>query len=998
MEADAHPGNVRRISNKRPKNRIGLHQKNKLRVGTLNIITLTGKCEEIVEMMERRKIHILGLSETKWKGLNSKKLRRGYKLYWHGNNREARNGVGFVLHKDIEAITDVSYVSERIIKARVNMGNNSFSIIQVYAPQQGCDDAEKEEFLEDLEDQLREDKIMLIGDLNAQVGIDRSGYEEVMGPFGYGVRNTEGENVLDFCVRNNLLIKNTFFKKKDSHKITRYSWDGRSKTVIDYIITDKLLGESVRDTKVIPSECLDSDHRLLVADLNYKVVHTANIRKAPRIKEWKLKDEVNKMAFQNLVIQKLPRNETQSAQEEWKLFKTTLVDSALEVCGKTKGNVKEKETSWWSEKVKTAIKERNVAKKNKDVEKQKQMEGIIPQDHQKIADLEQEYRDKKLLVKRIVKEEKVKSWEIFTQKLEEDCKGNQKMLYGILKSRRSDREDIKTIEAEDGTIHRNVEGIREEMKKYFDRLLNGEVEESAVNELNEIEEKEEEESPITWAETENALKLMKTGKSPGIDGLSADMIKAAGIQGLQWLHRTLGVIWKENKIPDDWKKGMIIPLFKKGSRRKCTNYRGITLLSHCLKITEKIIEKRLRTQIEHRFEEEQHGFRCNRGTVDLVFAVRQLMEKYWEKGKDLIIVFLDLEKAYDSVPRSKIWECLHKLGASNSLIRKIQLLYEDCESCVQIGNGRSEWFRTKRGVQQGSALSPLLFIALMDVIIKEIKAAESENFNALIFADDVAIWGETEQEIQRRLDCWSNKFNEFKLTVSKQKTVAMIMSRTSAQCNLKLDGERIECVESFGYLGSTISNNGSAKLEVQNRVAKGSTFFYQVRNLVWDKTIPIRAKQTMFKAYLMPIMTYSLESCVLLKRDISKLQSCEMKFLRSAVQKTRKDRIRNDCIRRDMQVNVTMEERLRIARLKWFGHVQRMPETRIPRQYLERKVPGKRPVGRPRRKWMDQIKDDLLTRGMRLEDIKKEEVYNDRVRWRHIVHSNPTRPAGRISR
>lgn len=120
---------------------------------------------------------------------------------------------------------------------------------------------------------------------------------------------------------------------------------------------------------------------------------------------------------------------------------------------------------------------------------------------------------------------------------------------------------------------------------------------------------------------------------------------------------------------------------------------------------EKSIEKRLRKILEHQLEEQQHGFRNNRGTTDLFFSLRQLMEKYWEKGKDLI-VFVDLEKAYDSVPRDKIWDCLRKHNVPESLIKKVQMLYDGCESCVQVGGGRSKWFKTKRGVQQGSSLSP----------------------------------------------------------------------------------------------------------------------------------------------------------------------------------------------------------------------------------------------------------------------------------------------------
>ncbi|XP_067003124.2 uncharacterized protein [Anabrus simplex] len=96
------------------------------------------------------------------------------------------------------------------------------------------------------------------------------------------------------------------------------------------------------------------------------------------------------------------------------------------------------------------------------------------------------------------------------------------------------------------------------------------------------------------------------------------------IPGVQWLYRTLKAIWCENRVPEDWTKGTILPLFKKGCRRKCANYRGITLLSYDLKI---IIETRLQAVIERVLGEKQHGFRTNGRTTDLIFTLRMLMEQ-----------------------------------------------------------------------------------------------------------------------------------------------------------------------------------------------------------------------------------------------------------------------------------------------------------------------------------------------------------------------------------
>lgn len=431
----------------------------------------------------------------------------------------------------------------------------------------------------------------------------------MIGPFGFGNRNTDGGHLPDLCVRNNLIVKNTWFRKQDSHKITRYSWDGRWRTLIDYVVTDKEVGRLVTDVKVIPSESMDSDHRLVVTYMKNTAVIRVKTEKKQKIRVWELDKNDKRTEYQNRISQKLPKCATRSGDEEWKHFRDSLVNEAIEVCGKTSSRVKDKETPWWNGKVKQTISERNKMKKTLDKEKQK---PDFARDEDRIRTLEQDYRDRKLKAKRIITEEKEKCWNEFAEKLENDCQGNMRLLYKVVKNKRYDLEAIRTIEKSDGSLARNVESIRVEMGQ----LLNGDTKNNVVKEQKSADVKEPgvEEAPLTWLEVEKALKSMKRGKSSGADELNADMIKASGVNGMHWLYRVLSAIWKDNSVPEHWSKGVIVPLFKKGNRKRCENYRGITLLSHGLKLMEKIIEKRLRIYIEPQLEEEQHGFRKERRT------------------------------------------------------------------------------------------------------------------------------------------------------------------------------------------------------------------------------------------------------------------------------------------------------------------------------------------------------------------------------------------------
>lgn len=108
-------------------------------------------------------------------------------------------------------------------------------------PQSGCLVYEKLDFEALLENHFKETNTIAMGDMNAQVGKERSGYGNVIGPWSFENRNEEGENLLDLRLRNEMFIGNTWFRKRDSHKITRYSWDRRYETMINLIIMKKCL-------------------------------------------------------------------------------------------------------------------------------------------------------------------------------------------------------------------------------------------------------------------------------------------------------------------------------------------------------------------------------------------------------------------------------------------------------------------------------------------------------------------------------------------------------------------------------------------------------------------------------------------------------------------------------------------------------------------------------------------------------------------------------------
>ncbi|KAH1193601.1 Craniofacial development protein 2 [Glycine max] len=260
----------------------------RIRFGTWNIGTLTGKSMEIVDVMVRRKINFMCLQETKWTGEKAKELdNSGFKLWYTGKIR-SRNGVGIIVDKEWKKdVVDVRRVGDRIIVLKLVVGHDTFNVISGYAPQVGLAEHFKVKFWEDLEGVLQDipqgEKVFLGGDLNGHVGSVARGFEGVHGGFGLGKMNGEGKSILEFSEALDLSIANTWFKKREEHLITYKS--GGTCSQIDFFLIRKSDRNYCLNCKVIPGESLTTQHRVLVMDV--RIRDRAKRRSplvAPRIK------------------------------------------------------------------------------------------------------------------------------------------------------------------------------------------------------------------------------------------------------------------------------------------------------------------------------------------------------------------------------------------------------------------------------------------------------------------------------------------------------------------------------------------------------------------------------------------------------------------------------------------------------------------------------------------------------------------------------------------
>ena len=178
--------------------------------------------------------------------------------------------------------------------------------------------------------------------------------------------------------------------------------------------------------------------------------------------------------------------------------------------------------------------------------------------------------------------------------------------------------------------------------------------------------------------------------------------------------------------------------------------------------------------------------------MDQIFALQQIFEKSWEYAKEVNACFVDLEKAYDRIPRDKLWAVLLQYGIDGQLLTAIRSLYVHSEVCVCVNSATTKPFRVSVGLRQGCSLSPILFLIYMDRIVKKseshggVKIREC-TVQRLLFADDLVLLDSTQNGLQQALDRFSDACSVAGMKISSTKTETMCLSRQPKQCSLQID-------------------------------------------------------------------------------------------------------------------------------------------------------------------------------------------------------------------
>ena len=963
------------------------------------------KRECVGRLFEERKLDVLVLSETKLKGTGEKNFGNVVGRVSGVNvNERAREGVGIIVGEAWKGcVREWKEVSSRLMYVRMKVGVDIYVIVGAYGPGSEKDKVERENFWSDLGELVgsfeNDEIVCVLGDLNARVGNNK--VQGVIGEYGVPGVNESGEWMIDWCMQYEMTVCNTLFKKRDLHKVTwvrRVRGEVRESALMDYMCISGKYKARVTDVNVLRAAgAVHSDHHLVVCKVKVKrgwapkrpTGEVREVVKVERLKEAGCREEFEEGIRDEWLVHK--ETEREGVEEEWGAFKNAVISCAKRACGMKRLSKRgiRKGSEWWNEEVAQLV-------RNK-----REMYRIWLQNRCSVT--YDRYKVVRSEVKRAVRRAKRDADVRWGEKLVEDFGTNKRMFWREVKrTRKGDEVREERVKDVNGRVLSEDSEVCERWKEYFDGLLN--VSESGQAEITarpgmSVRVFEKADTDITMTEVVGAVNRLGGGKASGVDDVKAEFLKSGGMMCAEWMVRLLNVCLSSGKVPKDWKIGCIVPLYKgKGDPLECKNNRGISLLSVPGKVYGRILIERVIENSEGQIGEEQSGFRKGRSCADQIFVLRQVFEKMKEKKRKVYVAFMDLEKAYDRVDRDAMWQVMEIYGIGGKVLKGIKSFYEEGRACVRVGSKASESFVVRMGLRQGCVMSPWLFNMFMDGVVREVysrvagmgvKMTVEDGgewvLSQLLFADDTALVAESAEQLQRLVTEFGKVCKRRKLRVNVEKSKVMCGggSEDREMPNIMLNGERMEVVNSFKYLGSCFDSEGGVKGDVSMRVGEGTKAFGALKRVWRGRGVTLGVKRELYERIVVPTVMYGSESWGMRLEERNKLDVAEMNCLRNMCGVTRWDRWRNEFVRGRVGVQEPLSKRVDRKVLKWFGHVERMGSERLTKRVYMSEVGGVRGRGRPPFRWRDGVRKACMERGIGFEDAKEQ--CRDRNAWRSMT-------------
>ena len=385
---------------------------------------------------------------------------------------------------------------------------------------------------------------------------------------------------------------------------------------------------------------------------------------------------------------------------------------------------------------------------------------------------------------------------------------------------------------------------------------------------------------VTKEDVVKLIRKMEAKRSTGHDGISNFVLKSIAEGIAEPLTLIINHIIKTETFPKEWKLAKVVPIYKnKGNPEEITNYRPISLLPTMSKIIEKILDKQIRDYMNKNeyFAKNQYGFRKGSETTHAVIKAQELILDAKKLNKHSIAIYMDLQKAFDTVKHTTLLGKLEHYGIGTKLIKSY---LHRRNQYTEIQGQRSKKLNVNFGVPQGSILGPLLFLILINDL------PEATEFDTILFADDTTlITSENDKnnlidKVNRNLKVVSDWFDANSLTVHSGKTNFMVFNTKDGQYfneKILLKENKLERIgreekqKTTKFVGLHIDDRLSWKPHIDNVVKKVASNLHIIS--ANKKILPLKVRVTLYNAFIKPYMDYGSEVWGLIGRNqLEKIQ------------------------------------------------------------------------------------------------------------------------------
>jgi exonuclease III len=993
------------------------------------------------------------LQETWRVGDSIEQHEEGFVSILHGPqermSRRGSLGVAIVLSPEAwkgvrKAGCKIDYYGLRIMAVSITLTDEnskdvSIRLITAYAPHSGCTEQEKEEYESMLALAIAscgEQEILIIGsDTNASLSKVSSDQQQdsefgtagTVGKFGCDWTNTAGERMASFLGIRALCLPTTFFRKKESYA-TWFHMRNKKGYQIDHFMMARKDLKRVVDAGTTIRHSADSDHRAIFIKVRIcRNLAKPKQAKSGRVSRDMLQDPIVRASFVAEVERRLMEldsrlgagEDTDRVNTGWRLKKDgkTIQQSLQEVLAAAA-----KAHLVATSRVNPGWFQRNQSNLLKSCVTRNRLQKIFNKDPNPTT--KHSLRVHQMKHKRLVQTAK-RDWTMLRVSKINGNGGSfvghyweavKDLTKGISQTRKINplmfRDPITKIkcktEEESGKV----------LVEHLDKLLNAvpAVEEDAINSVRQRPMRHDLDAAPLDPEIIAAIKRQNSGKATGDSKIPAEFYRACleSPAAFEVMRLILQRAWNDEEIPQEWVEGRIKMLPKDGDLWDPGRWRSITLLDAVAKIKSTILTTRLNTILEMLGIEMQNGFTPKRGTVDGSFSVRTLLKKRREHGLETYGYFLDLVKAFDTVPRKSLLRVLAKFGVPPKMVKMIENMYTNCSVKVDVGD-KEFVIPVTAGVKQGDNLAPVLFLIYIQAVLETLddkfphrkKLPFGTKFDHIVagrtnckrgvtwfeigeslYADDAFFGFQTRAELEEGAELIDRHFTAFGLQVhrgkpdKKSKTECMYFPRQGGcwedgdTTNVKVDGGFYTFTKTFKYLGSIISHDLSADADVAARIRSATAAFGKLKKTVTSKRTELKQRTAIYVTIVISILLFGSEIWSLREDLIKKLDVFHNQCVRIMCHVTKhmqwKKKIRTSTLSARVGLP-SIREMIAARQLRWAGHVIRMPDTRAPKMLLTSFVPHPRPRGRPEQTFGHSLRKFLHLRA----DMMDEDALNE---------------------